>query len=270
MKRLRQAAAAILVLIAIISLGANVWAPAPYDKQFRESPNEPPGRAFALGTDELGRDRFSRLLYAAQISLLLAPAAAAIAVLVALGVGLTAGLAGGFVDQSALAIIDLCLSLPWFFLLLAVRAMLPLNTGPWASVAVTFLLIGLLGWAPGARVVRSNVVSLLSSDVAMQARAAGSSGLRLAIAHLLPQLRPLIVAQFWLAIPAFLIAEANLSMLGLGVAEPMPSLGNSLAELSNNHAVASAPWILAPAALLLLVLTCMYLVLNRPDRLAAR
>ena len=268
MKILRRVAAVVLVLIAILALGANICAPAAYDRQFREFPNQSPGRTFPLGTDELGRDRFSRLLYGAQVSLLLAPAAAALTVLVALAVGLPAGLYGGFADRAATAVIDLFLCLPWFFVLLAARAVLPLNTGPWTSVTITFLLLGLLGWASGARVVRSGTRSLLASDSAMQARATGSSTVRLALVHLLPQLRPLVVSQFWLAIPAFLLAEANLGMLGLGVAEPMPSLGNSLAELSNLHSVAAAPWMLAPAALLLVVLTCLHLLLSQSNRIS--
>ena len=134
------------------------------------------------------------------------------------------------------------------------------------TVGITFLLLGLVGWAPGARVVRSGIRSLAASDCALQAKAAGCGAARLALVHLLPQLRPLVISQFWLAIPAFLLAEANLGMLGLGVAEPMPSLGNSLAELSNIHSVAAAPWTLAPAAVLLVVLTCLHLVLGRPSR----
>ena len=264
----RRMAASVLVLIALLALGANLWAPAPYDRQFREFPSQSPGRSFLLGTDELGRDRLSRLLYGAQVSLLLAPAAAALTVLVALAVGLPAGLFGGLADRVATAVIDLFLCLPWFFVLLAVRAMLPLNTGPWTSVTITFLLLGLLGWASGARVVRSAARSLVASDYALQARAAGCGAMSLMRVHLLPALRPIVVSQFWLAIPAFLLAEANLGMLGLGVAEPMPSLGNSLAELSNIHSVAAAPWTLAPAAVLLASLMCLHLLLSRPSQFA--
>lgn len=264
MKLLRYAAGLVLALVAVVAVGAEVWAPAPYDRQFREFPQQPPSRAFLLGTDELGRDRLSRLLYGTQVSLLMIPAAAALTVLVAIVVGVPAAFTGGAADRFATAAIDLFLCLPWFFVLLAARALLPLNTNPWTSISITFLLLGLLGWASGARVLRAGVRSLLASDCVIQARATGCSPARLAFVHLVPQLRPLVVSQFWLAIPSFLLAEANLGMLGLGVAEPMPSLGNSLAELSNIHLVATAPWVLAPAAVLLLVLVCLHLVLSRP------
>jgi peptide/nickel transport system permease protein len=263
MKLARRIALGFLLVTFIAALGAQVWAPAAYDAQFREHPNEAPGKTFLLGTDDLGRDRFARLLYGAQVSLLLAPAAAGLSVAIAALMGIPAGLAGGYLERGAGAIMDLFLCLPWLFVLLAVRALLPLNVEAWASVAITFLLLGLLGWAPGARVLRSGARDLAQSDCALQARAMGCTPWRLALVHLLPQLRPLILAQFWLAIPAYLLTEANLGILGLGVSEPMPSLGNLLAELSNFHALASSPWIVAPAVLLTSVLTCLHLVLTK-------
>lgn len=261
-KLLRRVAAGALILTAVLAFGAHIWAPATYDRQFREFPSQPPGGDFLLGTDELGRDRWSRLLYGAQVSLLLAPAAAALTVLLALAVGFLAGMHRG-ADRLATVVMDLFLCLPWFFLLVAVRGLLPLNTAPWMSVTITFLLLGLVGWAPGARLIRSGVRSLAAADSAIQARATGCGSTRLALVHLLPQLKPIAVSQFLLAIPAFLLAEANLGLLGLGVAEPMPSLGNLLAELSDPHLVHSEPWILAPAAVLLVVLMSLRVLLRQ-------
>lgn len=261
MKALRQAAAGLLLAIFLVTLLAGFLAPAPYAKQFRQTPNFPPSWQHPLGTDELGRDLLSRLLYGSQVSLLLAPAAALIATLIAAAVGGVAGYVGGWVERLALGATDLSLSLPWLFLLLTVRAVLPLNVSPLASVVITFALLGLLGWPASARVVCAGARTLRNSDFVLQARACGCSKLRLLIRHVLPNLKPVLYAQFLISIPVFILTEANLGMLGLGVAEPLPSWGNLLRELESYTALPGNPWRLAPLGLLALVVTCFQLVL---------
>jgi peptide/nickel transport system permease protein len=254
------AAWAVLAITALAALGANVIAPASYEQQFRESPNAAPSTRFPLGTDEIGRDRLSRLLYGTRISLLLAPAAALLATLIAAFAGIAAGILGGRVEQLILSCVDLVASLPWLFLLIAVRAMLPLNVSGYTSVTVTFLLLGALGWAGAARVIRSAVWSVKESGFMVQAQSLGISRLRLFTVQLLPNLRAPILAQFWLSIPLFILAEANLGVLGLGVSEPLPSWGNLLLDLVNHREIADAPWRLAPAVLLVMVLLALQLV----------
>lgn len=261
----RRSAAAILAVVFLLGLAAGQVAPYSYERQFREHPGAVPGPQFWLGTDELGRDRFSRLIYGARVSLLLAPAAALLATFLAALAGVVAGWFGGLPQRAILMLCDLFLSLPWLFLLLTARALLPLNVGSWASVAVTFSLLGLLGWASGARVIRSTVQSLRASDFAVQALASGCSRRRLLLIQIVPNLRPVLVAQFWISLPLFIVAEANLGVLGLGVAEPLPSLGNLLSELQNYHALRTSPWLLAPALLLVLVMVSLQLVLDRED-----
>jgi ABC-type dipeptide/oligopeptide/nickel transport system permease subunit len=216
----------------------------------------------------LGRDRFSRLVHGSRVSLLLAPAAALLSLSIATLVGLAAGQWGGWRERTILAGNDLVLSLPWLFLLLTIRALLPLNVPPWLSVGITFALLGMLGWAAAARVIHAGVRSLRNSDFALQARACGCSPRRLLLAHILPNLRPVLLAQFWILVPAFLLSEANLGLLGLGVAEPLPSLGSLLREMENLPALASSPWLLAPAALLLLVVSCIQVVFSKREDLA--
>ena len=163
--------------------------------------------------------------------------------------------------------IDLFLSLPWLFLLLAVRALLPLNTSPVTSVIITFALLGCLGWATPARVIRAGTRTLVNSDFLVQARASGISSARLFWRHLLPNLRPILLAQFWISIPLFILSEANLGLLGLGVAEPLPSWGALLRELENYTAVLQNPWMLAPVVLLVAVVCCLQLLLRTEDRI---
>ena len=253
-RAVRIFAAVLLAAIVLASLGADLIAPAPYAQQFRDHPNASPSKRFPLGTDDLGRDRLSRLLHGTRISLLLAPAAALAATIIAALAGIAAGMLGGKIEKALLSAIDLISSLPWLFLLIAVRALLPLNISAYASVAITFLLLGALGWTGAARVIRAAALSVRESGFLLQARALGLPVRRLWLIQLLPNLRAPVASQFWLSIPLFILAEANLGILGLGVTEPLPSLGNLLLDLANHRDFMTEPWRLAPVVLLLLVL----------------
>ena len=264
MNATRKIAAAILVLVFAASLVAGFIAPLPYTRQFRDFISAPASHRFLLGTDDLGRDRWSRLLYGTQISLLLAPAAALLSTLLAVIIGGVAGYAGGWLDRLISRVIDLFLSLPWLFLFLIVRALLPLNASPLTSVILTFTIMGLVGWAPAARVIRAGTLSMRHSDLVLHARACGCHGIRLLLVHIAPSLKPVIFAQFCIAIPTFILGEASLGLIGLGVAEPMPSWGNLLRELTSPQTVMSNPWMLAPLAVLVTVVICFHLLL--PER----
>ncbi len=257
----------VLLLVALASLLAGFIAPSSYSQQFRDSISAPPSARFLLGTDDLGRDRFARLLYGTRVSLLLAPAAALLSTLLAALIGGLAGYLGGRWERYVTSGIDLFLSLPWLFLLLAARALLPLNTSPVTSVAITFLLLGCLGWASPARIIRAGTRTLVNSDYLLQARASGISGLRLFWRHLVPNLRPILLAQFWISVPVFILSEANLGLLGLGVSEPLPSWGAMLRELENYSAVLQNPWMLAPVVLLVIVVASLQVVLRTEDQI---
>ena len=261
----QKAAAILLVLVVLASLSAGWLAHSSYSEQSREAISAPPSARFPLGTDELGRDRFARLLYGTRISLLLAPAAALLSTVLAALIGGTAGYLGGRWERIVTSGIDLFLSLPWLFLLLAVRALLPLNTSPVTSVVITFLLLGCLGWATPARIIRAGTRTLANSDYLLQARASGVAGARLFWRHLLPNLRPILAAQFWVSVPVFILSEANLGLLGLGVSEPLPSWGAMLRELEHFSAVLENPWMLAPVVLLVAVVSSLQLLLRAED-----
>jgi peptide/nickel transport system permease protein len=265
----RRFACTLLLLVVGVSVAANWLAPAGYAKQYREAADAPPSHEHWLGTDEIGRDRFARLLYGTRISLLLAPAAALLSTLMAALIGGLAGYLGGKWARAAMAVTDLFLSLPWLFLLITVRAMMPLNVSPVISVLVTFLMLGLLGWTTAARVLCTTAGTLRDSDFVRQARASGVPGVRLFWMHVLPNLKPVLLAQFWISIPAFILSEANLGILGLGVAEPLPSWGSLLKELEGLVSVGEEPWKFIPLALLVVVVTSFQLVLSKPDEAAA-
>ena len=265
MTRAQKTALVVLGVVTLASLAAGWLSTSSYSEQFRDAISAPPSSRFPLGTDELGRDRFARLLYGTRISLLLAPAAALLSTLIAALLGGSAGYLGGRWERMVTSGIDLFLSLPWLFLLLAVRALLPLNTSPFTSVLITFLLLGCLGWATPARITRAGTRTLVHADYLVQARASGVAPARLFWQHLLPNLRPILLAQFWVSVPVFILSEANLGLLGLGVSEPLPSWGAMLRELENYTAVLQNPWMLTPAILLVVVVSLLQLLLRTED-----
>ena len=265
----QRVAAVVLFLVIGASVAANWLAPAGYARQYREAADAPPSHEHWLGTDEIGRDRFARVLYGTRISLLLAPAAALLSTLMAAVIGGIPGYLGGNWARCAMAVTNLFLSLPWLFLLIAVRAVLPLNVSPLVSVLVTFLMLGLLGWSNAARVLCTSAENLRSSDFVRQARAAGISPARLFWIHVAPNLKPVLEAQFWISIPVFILTEANLGILGLGVAEPMPSWGSLLKELEGLVSVGEEPWKFVPLVLLVLVVTSFQTLLSQREELSA-
>jgi ABC-type dipeptide/oligopeptide/nickel transport system permease subunit len=265
MNAARKFACVVVVAVCAVSLTANWLAPSGYARQFRDAPSAPPSQQHLLGTDEVGRDRFARVLYGTRISLLLAPAAALVSTVLAALVGGLAGYLGGIWLRLARGFTDLFLSLPWLFLLITVRALLPLNVSPLVSVLITFLILGLLGWAASARVLSTSADALRNSDFVLQARASGLHGPRLFLVHVLPNLKPVLYAQFWVSIPVFILSEANLGILGLGVAEPLPSWGSLLREMEGLISFREEPWRLVPLLLLIVVLTSFQLLLSNEE-----
>src|SRR5271166_32753 len=265
MNAARKLACVVVLAVCAMSLAANWLAPAGYARQFREAPSAPPSRQHLLGTDEVGRDRFARVLYGTRISLLLAPAAALISTVLAALVGGLAGYLGGIWLRLARGFTDLFLSLPWLFLLITVRALLPLNVSPVVLVLITFVMLGCLGWAGAARIICADARALSQSDFILLARASGSSGFHLLWRHLVPNLKPVLFAQFWISVPVFILTEANLGILGLGVAEPMPSWGSLLRELEAFSTVSGQVWQLVPLILFILVVSSFHLVLTKEE-----
>ena len=250
---MKTLAAGLLIALALAALAGQFLLPARYDQQYREETDASPGAKHLLGTDELGRDRAARLLAGARVSLLLAPAASILAIALAAMLGLSAGYFGGWWDRGVSTLIDLMISVPIFLVLITARAVLPLNVSPFTSVMITFLLLGLLGWAGSARVIRGACQTHLNSDYVLRALASGCSRTRILFVHLLPNMWPVLRTQFILAVPGFILDEANLSLLGLGVAEPLPSLGSLLKELT--HLPSSANWLGLAAPAILLAIT---------------
>lgn len=203
---------------------------------------------FPLGTDGLGRDVFARLAAGARVSIAIAILSVCGALLLGVLVGASAGYAGGWLDALFMRVADFVLALPALYVVLALRSSAPLVLEPsrifWTIVAVFVLA----GWPAAARGVRALVAAARNTEYAEAARAAGAGPLRILHRHLLPATRGFVAAQAGLLLPAFVIAEASLSYVGLGFAEPAASWGLMLREAGGAHTVVDAPWLLAPAA----------------------
>jgi len=258
----------ILGVVFACGLFAEGFTHYPYALQFRELPNAAPSSLHLLGTDGLGRDLFTRVVYGTRVSLLLAPAAALLATIIAAALGGIAGLRGGWLESVILASADLSMSLPLLFVLIALRSFLPLDVSPVLSVVATFVTLGLLGWPSSLRVVCAASRNLRQSDHLLLARATGYSNSQLLFQQVIPNLRPIFLAQFWISIPLFILTEATLSMLGLGVMEPLPSWGNLLRGSEDFSAMAANPWRLVPLFLLVLTVICFQFVLPSSEELA--
>lgn len=263
MKLARAISMLLLALIVIVGLAAPLFAPYKYDQQFRESIASPPSKRFLIGTDDVGRDRLSRLIYATRISVLLVPAAALLSVALGLGISLVGPrwLISGLTT--------LFLSLPWIFAFIVMRSELPLNTSPAVSVMLTFALMGFAGWAYPARVFSGSLRQIEQSDWLLCCRASGMPFLRIAGRCIWPHLRSVAVAQFRVLIPAYILSEASLGLLGLGVAEPLPSWGTMLLELRRPDLVQANPWLLTPLCLLMVVMVCLEILDATPRKATA-
>lgn len=210
-----------------------------------------PGKIFLLGTDEYGRDQFSRLMYGGQVSLLAGLLAAGLALGLGMLLGTLAGFHGRWADETIMRVAELFFALPWLYLLFAVRSFLPLHISATQAFLLVIAVIGVIGWARPARLIRGIVLSARERNFVLAARGFGASTGYLLRRHVLPQTYGVVLTQAALLIPQFILAEVTLSYLGLGVSEPVPSWGNMLGSLRHYHVLTSHWWIFSPGLILI-------------------
>jgi ABC-type dipeptide/oligopeptide/nickel transport system permease subunit len=244
--------AAILVLMIVSAALALRLAPYNCASQDRDATMAPSTAQHITGTDELGRDRTVRVAAALLIGLAGAAAAAAITTTIAAGIGLLAAFSPPWAAAILMFASDAFLSLPWLFLLMMARSLLPLTASPLETAVATFLVLAAFGWPACARAVYRGATALRSAEWMIQGHACGLQPRQLIRLHLVPHLRPLLLPQCLICVPVFIVAEANLGALGVG--EPMPSWGAMLLELDNSALLARSHWVFLPIVLLVAVL----------------
>jgi peptide/nickel transport system permease protein len=217
-----------------------------------------PTRLFLFGSDNYGRDQFSRFLYGGQISLFAGVLGAGLSLGVGMLLGGLAGFYGAWVDETIMRVAELFLSLPWLYLLFAVRMALPLHIEPAQTFLLVLAVIGLIGWARPARLIRGVVLSAKLQDYVVAARGLGASDVYLLRRHVLPQVLGIALTQAALLAPQYILAEVTLSFFGLGVGEPLPSWGNMLASLQHYDVLSSYWWMFVPGVALIPVFLLYY------------
>ena len=222
---------AALVLIAII-------APiiAPYDplRINLDALRLPPTYLHWMGTDNKGRDVFSRVIYGARVSLLVGVLAAALSMVIGVLIGITGGYVGGKIDAALSALTDMVMAFPSLLLAIGITVVLP------PGLTTVMLALSLVGWASFARLSRGMALSLKEQAFVEAARASGSNTSRILLRHILPNCMPLIIIAGSLKVGSFILAESALSFLGLGAQPPTPTWG-SMISLSRGY-ILSAPW----------------------------
>ena len=211
------------------------------------------GRFNLLGTDEQGRDQFSRLVYGGRISLSIGLVGILISFPLGLLVGGISGYFGGIVDAVLMRIVEVLMTIPAIYLLVALAAVLPLGLSSSQRFLLIVLITSFVGWAGIARVIRGEVLSIRERAFVQAARAMGGRSLYIILRHVLPQTATYIIISATLAVPGFILAEAILSLIGLGIQQPDPSWGNMLSLATNASILVLQPWLVWSPALLIVL-----------------
>ncbi len=253
--RVAVVAASVILLLAVLALSGPVFSPYTYDAlDWQHLAAAPFTTSHWLGTDRLGRDLLVRTLCGVRISLLISLVATAISLAIGVTWGAVAGYVGGRTDELMMRFVDVLYSLPYLFIVIILTTVFPRG-----SLPVLFCAIGAVGWLTTARIVRGQTLALKRREFIEAARAGGLGTAAILLRHIIPNLIGPVVVYATLTIPQMILFESFLSFLGLGVQEPLASLGSLIND--GTQEMQSAPWmLLVPAGFLVVLLMCFNVV----------
>jgi peptide/nickel transport system permease protein len=206
-----------------------------------------------LGTDEQARDQFSRLVYGGRVSLFIGLVGIAISFPLGMLIGGISGYFGGLVDAVLMRFVEVLMTIPGIYLLVALAGILPPGLTSTQRFLLIVLITSFIGWAGLARVIRGQVLSIKEREFVQAAKAMGGQPLYIITRHVLPQTATYIIISATLAVPGFIVAEAVLSLIGLGIQQPDPSWGNMLSLATNASILVLQPWLVWSPALLIVI-----------------
>ncbi len=227
---------------------------------FRFISVEEPCRLYLLGGDKLGRDIFSRLIYGGRVSLSISLIGVLITFTLGAIIGGFSGYFGGRIDNFAMRLVEVLMAIPTFYLMLSLRAVFPLDMSSIEIFLMIVFILSFIGWAGLSRVVRGIVLSVREKEFVLSARACGAGSWYILRKHILPNTYFYLIVSATLSIPAYILGEASLSLLGLGIQEPFPSWGNMLSDARSINLISSYPWILSPSIPIFLIVLAFNLL----------
>lgn len=222
----------------------------------------PDCKVFLWGGDALGRDLFTRIMYASQISLTIGLGAALLSTLIAVVLGTMAAFFQGWVDVVIMRLVEVISAIPYLFLLILLRAMFPANVNPILALYVVIFLLSFIGWGGLARVVRGTLLSVREQDFVSAATALGARNGRIMFRHMLPTMTTYLIVELSLVIPGYILLESGLSFLGIGAVEPYASWGSLLnqAQEGGFASITTRPWVLISGFFIVITVMCFQLL----------
>ena len=245
--RLAGFALLIIIFLVIIAVFAPYLTPHQRDTVNLLRRHQPPSETYRLGTDDVGRDVLTRLIYGTRASLLVGLGATSLSIFIGVTLGAISGYFGGWIDHIVMRIVDIFMCFPFFLMAIVIASIM----GPsiWTVVFVT----GILGWTGLARMIRAEVLTLKQREFVEAARALGLPSISIIFSHILPNIVSIVVVNATLGIAGGILGEAGLSYLGLGVRPPEPSWGNMLASAQSMTALQFYPWLWIPPGIMVLL-----------------
>jgi peptide/nickel transport system permease protein len=211
-----------------------------------------PGHVYLFGSDKVGQDIFSRILYGAQVSLSIGIIGILISTVIGMIVGGIAGYFGGVTDFALMRGVEIMLALPSLYFILILRQAFGTGMSSTHIYLIIVIILSFIGWATEARVIRGMVMSIKEQEYVIAARAMGFSNSRIIIRHILPNTLSFVIVTATLSVPFFILSEVALSFLGVGIQEPEASWGNMLVAAQNNRYLNDFPWVLIPGVFIFL------------------